>query len=110
MFLPTRTSSPVPPIVGHLVCSNFRLKFMPIAKVCECDNVIELFHDIHSFHRMLRQLVVLKSILEPFKQSVQVVYSIFSIVVLWGILAIVVEFSMCMCMHTHVYICMRVCV
>ena len=31
---------------------------------------------INSFHRMLRQQVVLKSILEPFKQSVQVAYSL----------------------------------
>lgn len=40
---------------------------------------------LHSFHRMPRHQVVLKSILEPFKLSVQVVCVVFNIVLCCGV-------------------------
>ena len=30
MLLPTKSSNPVTLAVGHLICSNFRLKFIPL--------------------------------------------------------------------------------
>lgn len=32
MLLPTKSSNPVTLAVGHLVCSNFRLKFIPLVE------------------------------------------------------------------------------
>ena len=55
MLLPTKSSNPVALAVGHLICSNFRLKFIPIAEkqqVMKEENVVLLCYQYcvgHSF-------------------------------------------------------------